>query len=249
MSDEDKKTTTAAKPVVKAPATEKVAKEPAAVKTDVEKTPTKSDAAKTNETEQADDSRARLSNSEFFSRDILGASQRDRLIRPIKLRSRTAKALYTLIYDRLDTYLHRTKEIATLTIARDTNEEMQKIINNRLIELETYVNKRHAKVKGLYDAATAIEAFASDSASTLEVDAGFSTGYGNRLLSTIIKIDEACYMAGYLEMTGQFDIRQEANLTSELYRKNIQISRGLMVFIGRSIIGIRRKMRSQREVA
>lgn len=189
----------------------------------------------------------RENNADFFSRDILGHSQRERLVKEITLKTRTAKALYNLTYERLDTYLHRPKEVASLVIAKNVNEELQKIIHNRILELENYVNKRHKKVKSLYESATTIESFNSDTSSDLNINSGFSTGYANRILSIILKIDEACFMAGYLEKTGVFTISQESNLTSELYRKHIQISRGLLVFIGRSIIGIRKSLKQGKE--
>ena len=189
----------------------------------------------------------RATNVQFFSRDILGGSTREGLFRDISLRSRTGRSLYNMVYERLDTYLHRPKEIASLVIARDVNAEMLKIIDSRFTELEQFVTKRHKRVKGLYDAATAIESYDSDSSNNLDVKAIFSTGYANRYLSILLMIDEACYMASYLEMTGQLDIQQEAQLTSELYRKNVQTSRSLMVFIGRAIIGIRRQLRESRE--
>ncbi len=193
--------------------------------------------------------KVRASNAEFFSRDILGRSQRERLIKPIELRSRTAKALYSLVYDRLDTYLHRPKELATLSMARDTNLEIQKIISNRLTELENFVNKRHKKIKNLYEVVTSVESFASDNSNNQSIEAGFSTGYANRYLSILDKVDEACHMAGYLEKTGHFDIQQESILNSELYRKNIEISRRLMVFIGRSVVGVRKRLKEQKKAS
>lgn len=204
---------------------------------------------KENKADNQPQKRTRMSNSQFFARDILGDSTRERLVRSVTFKSRTGKALYELIHDRIDTYMHRPKELSTLAIARDTNEQLQKIINNRLTELENYVKKRHKRIKNLYDAATAIEKFESDSSSDLEVVAGFSTSFANRYLSILTMIDDTCYMAGYLEKTGQIDMQQESNLTSELYRKNVQISRGLMVFIGRAVIGIRRQLREQRKAS
>ncbi|GAB6071589.1 hypothetical protein JCM30760_26870 [Thiomicrorhabdus hydrogeniphila] len=224
------------------PAEVKAVKEEALVK---EENPTEASATTTEQTNQ----RNRVSNAVFFSRDILGASQRERLLRDVTFRSRTGKALFNLTYERLDTYLHRPKELATLSIARDTNQELQKIINSRLTELENYVNKRHKKVKNLYAGATELEEFAADTKNDLNAETGFSSSFANRYLTTLAKIDEACFMAGYLEKTGYLDMQQEANLTSELYRKSIQTSRGLMVFIGRAVIGIRKALREQREAS
>lgn len=187
--------------------------------------------------------RTRLNNTEFFSRDILGASRRDRLLKPVSLKTRTGQSLYRLTYDRLDAYLHRPKEVATLIVARDANNEMEKLIGNRLTELENFVNKRFKTVSRLYEAATAIEKFELDNSNVLDDKAGFSSGHANRYLSILEKIDEICYMAGYLEKIGQFDIRQESNLTSELYRKAVEISRRIMVFIARAIRAIRRELR------
>ena len=130
-----------------------------------------------------------------------------------------------------------------MIMARDANNEMEKLIGNRLTELENYVNKRFKTVSRLYEAATAIEKFELDSSNVLNEKAGFSTGHANRYLSILEKIDETCYMAGYLEKIGQFDIRQESNLTSELYRKAVEISRRIMVFIARAIRAIRRELR------
>lgn len=189
----------------------------------------------------------RATNVQFFRKDILGGSSREGLVRDITLRSRTGRSLYNMVYERIDTYLHRPKEVAGLVIARDANDEMLKIINSRITELEQFVAKRHKRVKSLYDAATAIDSYEQDPSNNLEVKAVFSTGYANRYISVLVMIDEACFMASYLEMTGELDMQQEAQLTSELYRKNVQISRNLMVFIGRAIIGIRRKLKDGRQ--
>ncbi len=207
---------------------------------------TATDNAAPQNTTKPDPPRSRATNSEFFSRDILGRSQRERLIKPIVLKTRTAKSLYSLVYDRIDTYLHRPKELATLSMARDTNLEIQKIIGNRLTELENFVSKRHKKIKNLYEVVTSIESFESDNSNNQSIEAGFSTGYANRYLSVLTKIDDTSYMAGYLEKTGHFDIQQEAVLNSEMYRKNIEISRRLMVFIGRTVIGVRKQLKKQR---
>lgn len=187
----------------------------------------------------------RLSNAEFFSRDFLGESIKDSLIKEIELKSRTAISLYNLTYDRMDSYLHRPKEISTLIIARDANDQIQKQIENRLTELNNYILKRYKKVKALYDAATAIETLSLNSSNKLTIEAKFSTGAANQYLNLILMIDEACYMAGYLEKIGELDIKQESNLTSELYRKTIEISRILIVFIGRTVRSVRNELRKQ----
>jgi hypothetical protein len=54
-------------------------------------------------------------------------------------------------------------------------------------------------------------------------------------------------MASYLEKIALLDVQQEANISSELYRKSVQISRGLMRFIGTSVIGVRRQLQNQRQ--
>lgn len=191
----------------------------------------------------------RLSNAEFFSKDILGNSQRTRLIRPVEFNTRTGKALYRLVYERMDTYLYRPKEIAGLHLARDVNEQIIKIIDNRLTELENFVEKRYKKVKGLYTAAMSIERYDTDNGGALELQIGFSTSYANRLLTVLQKIDVSCAMASYLEMVGQFTIQQENYLASEMYRKTVQINRSLMVFIGRAIIGVRKSLAEQRKAS
>lgn len=191
--------------------------------------------------------RKRLKNAEFFSQDILGDSQRDRLLTQISLGSSTAQSLYNMTYDRVDAYLHRPKELSSNPMARDAVEQMDKIITTRFDELELYIDKRYRKVKQLFEAATAIEKYDFESGNKLETKAGFSTAHSKRYLELIKKVDEIGYMANYLEKIGQFDIRQEANINSEVYRRSIVICKNLVSFIGRAVIGVRRQMRDSRQ--
>lgn len=187
-----------------------------------------------------------LSNQDFFKLDMLGRSSRDKLLRDVTLRSFTGRSLFKLTYDRMDSYLHRPKEFANLVIARDDNKAIQAQISARLRELELFVEKRHKKVSNLFNAATAIEVYEYEASGTIDGKVGFSCGEANKFLSILQKIDETCYMAGYLEKVGELDIYQESEVTSEMYRKTILISRLLMVFISRTVRGMRAKLQNQK---
>jgi hypothetical protein len=227
-------------------------KENAAVeKAPQEQAPVETDSTKTNEATNStkkstatEIQRKRIPNKDFFKNDILGYSNPDRLKKDVTLKSRTGRGLFNLTYERVDSYFHRPKEISTLLLARDANDQIQKQIENRLTELENYVEKRYKKVKGIYDAATALEVYEVDSSNYLNVKAAFSSGFSNRYLNIILKIDETSAMASYLEKIGEFNIRQEATVTSELYRKAVEISRILMVFIARTIRSVRTAVRN-----
>ncbi|KDN94642.1 hypothetical protein [Hydrogenovibrio marinus] len=229
------------------------------VKTNAKKEPSKNNETKTEAVSEAEtqqessttsvvqetkNSRRRMTNNEFFSRDVLGSSQRDCLMREVSLQTITGRRLFNLIYERMDAYLHRPKEYGNVVIARDRVEQMQKRIDSRLTELENYINKRYKQVKSLYDAATDIETLDFQGGNPLVTKTGFSNGYSNRLLSSIEKIDQICYMAGYLEMIGQFDMKQESQVSSQLYRKAVDISKILMRFIALAVRNIRSDLRA-----
>jgi len=206
------------------------------------------------ETAAAARKRSRLKISDFFSRDILGSPTKDRLKYDLNLKTRSGMSLFRMIYDRqqpdgrskasIDSYLHRPKEIASLSIARDKNEQIIKMVDNRISELEAYVNKRHKQVSRIYDQVTSIEKYELEGDSITSVETGFSTSHSRRFLEVIKNIDDAFFMAGYLEKVGHFDMNQEMDLTTSLYRRTMTDARIIMTFIGRAVISVRKELRS-----
>lgn len=190
----------------------------------------------------------RITNKEFFSKDVLGYSNdnRDKNILPLALKSRAGKDIYKLTYEKIDSYFHRPKEFSTLVMAKEINNEVEEIISLRLTELDAYVNKRLKQVEAIYSAATAIELYEVNDTSILEVKAPFSSGHSFKYLRILKNIDEACYMAGYLERTGEFTLNQETKVVSQLYQRSVDISRNLMSFIAKAIIGIKSDLKSKK---
>jgi len=197
----------------------------------------------------------RLKNNDFFAKDILGRATKDLLITEISFRTRTGLAIYNMIYARvspsgkekasIDSYLYRPKELASLVMARDKTEQIEKLVDNRITELDKYVAKRHKLVSSLYEKATSIEEFQMDSGQIKTVQAKFSNSNSKRLIEIIKKIDDASYKAGYLEKIGQFTTKQEAELNALLYRRITTDARTMMTFIGRAVIAVRKELKSK----
>jgi hypothetical protein len=184
----------------------------------------------------------RFTNQEFFSQDILGEIDKEPYDYPIVLTTKTAKSLYELIFECQDNYFYRPKEVAILNLGKNASRQIIDRIDARLAELDSYVEKRHAKVKSLYEAATAMDSYSPSKKSVNEIIAQISNKQSKVFLNILMKIDQTCSMANYLEIDGQIDALQEAQIKSELYRKTVEISRINVAFIGQTIIEMRKTM-------